>query len=672
MQCDRALSFAHDPMTPLHDRRLSPDSVLTSGSLVHYLLILSTAAVLCLPCLLTGIPPGYDSPSHVAYQYHFDQQFWNGELYPRWLVHANKGFGSPTFFIQYPLPYFITALLRGITFFPPSAYRESRELGIFCFLVIAMAGLAARFWFCKRFSPLASTLASIVYMSLPYVLACLYTRAAIGELSTFVWMPLVFAMCDSIELKTIGVLGMFVALLIVSNPLIACLCVPAIILYTLGAGALTPKVVTGHIALLSAALVLGAGISAVYVLPLVAYRHLFDASQMQANLSGFELGRYFAFLTSSDLAGQKAGVVALVGALGFALVVSQYTWHLARSRKICICMAVILCLGMLIAVPNLGPKAIRVSGLRVSGFDTPQGFSLGMVITALFTIGLGFLSYCRIAQVSTDRRNDALLVIASGAFVFMLPWSAPIWKTLPGLAVIQFPFRTGTILSVAVAGLVAAAIDDSLWNSGDIDRRPSRRVVALAILATLGAGLLAWRIDLNFRHPRTVLLDTNAYVDINYRMYVPPGYIGAFAEMLGTSPGSYHVNPTHVEDEVRANFVRGQGTASVKRVAFREFIVSVDSSGEGLLQLSQLYFPLWKIEPAHPARNTMSIDSSPEGLIEVAIPAGKQDLSVVLDRGWPERYGISVTIALLLASLALWGLFLRHGHANEDRVLSEP
>lgn len=659
-------------MMPLLNRHLSPGSLLASSPLVHYLVILFTAAVLCLPCVLTGIPPGHDAPTHVSYQVHFNQQFWNGELYPRWLVHANKGFGSPTFFIQYPLPYFITALLHGISFLPPSAYREARELGIFCFLVIAAAGFAARFWFCKRFSPLVSTLAAIVYMSFPYVLACLYTRAAIGELSTFVWMPLVFAMCDCITPKTIGVLGFFVALLIVSNPLIACLCVPAMILYTLGTGALTPRSVTGHTALLSAGLVLGAGISAVYVLPFVAYSHFFDASQMQANLSGFELGRYFVFLSSSSLAGQKLGVVVLVGALGFTLVVARYTWHLAGNRKIRICMAVVLCLGMLIAIPNLGSKVIRMSGLRVSGFDTPQGFSLGMVITALFTIGLGYLSYCRVAQKGTDSRNPALLAIATGAFVFMLPWSAPIWKAIPALEVIQFPFRSGAILSVAVAGLVAAAINDGFSNGGDIELRPSRRMVTLAILVTLVAGLLAWRIDLNFRHPRTVFLDSNDYVDINYRMYVPPDHIAAFAEMLGTSPGAYHVNPTHVEDEVHATFVRGKGTASVRRVGFREFIVSVDSSGDGLLKLSQLYFPLWKISPARPARNAMIIESSPEGLIELPIPAGKQVLSVVLDRGWPERYGITVTVASLLIACALTGLFRGRRQANADRVLSGP
>jgi hypothetical protein len=628
--------------------------------------------MLCLPCLLTGIPPGHDAPTQVSYQYHFDQQFWNGELYPRWLVHANKGFGSPTFFIQYPLPYFVTALLHDIPFSPPSASQVARELGIFCFLVIASAGFAARFWFCKRFTPLASTLAAIVYMSLPYILACLYSRAAIGELSTFVWMPLVFAMCDSIALRTIGILGFLVALLIVSNPLIACLFVPAVTLYALGTGALTPKCVAGRMALLFGALMLGAGISAVYTLPFVAYRHLFDPSQMQVHLPGFELPRYFVFLTRSNFAGDKVGIAALAGSLAFTLVVVRYAWRLAGNTKSRACMIVALCMGMLIAIPNLGPKFIQLSGLQVSGFDTPQGFSLGMVITALLTISLGFLSYCRVAQKGADRRNAALLAIASGAFVFMLPWSAPIWKAIPSLAVIQFPFRAGVILSMAVGGLVAAAADDCLSSSDDNKRQPSRRIVALALIATLGVGLVAWRIDLNFRHPRTVYLDINNYVDINYRMYVPPGRITAFAEMLGTSPESYQVNQTHVQDSVQAHFVRGQGSANVKLVSFRELMVSVDSRGDGLLQLSLLYFPLWKISSTLGAPSPMSIRSSPEGLIELPIVAGKQELSVVLYREWPERYGICMTAASLLVSLALTALLRGPRLTSPEKVVSKP
>src|SRR5258707_12995071 len=148
-------------MKPPLNRLLGPNSILASSPLVQYLLILSTAAMLCLPCLLTGIPPGHDAPTQVSYQYHFDQQFWNGELYPRWLVHANKGFGSPTFFIQYPLPYFVTALLHDTPFSPPSASQVAPGICIFCFLVIASSGFSCPLLFFKCFFSLPTSFSLI-------------------------------------------------------------------------------------------------------------------------------------------------------------------------------------------------------------------------------------------------------------------------------------------------------------------------------------------------------------------------------------------------------------------------------------------------------------------------------------------------------------------------------
>ncbi|MGB6472563.1 MAG: hypothetical protein WBF04_00635, partial [Candidatus Sulfotelmatobacter sp.] len=119
--------------------------------------IVLVAVFLCLPCLVRGIPRGYDAITHVEYQRHFSEQFWNGEHYPRWLAGENKGFGSPTFIIQYPLPYFLTALIRPLVPLAADNDREARELGILVFLLLAAAGVCARLWLGKLSSPLAAT-----------------------------------------------------------------------------------------------------------------------------------------------------------------------------------------------------------------------------------------------------------------------------------------------------------------------------------------------------------------------------------------------------------------------------------------------------------------------------------------------------------------------------------
>lgn len=65
----------------------------------------------------------------------------------------------------------------------------------------------------------------------------------------------------------------------------------------------------------------------------------------------------------------------------------------------------------------------------------------------------------------------------------------------------------------------------------------------------------------------------------------------------------------------------------------------------------------------------MTVESSAEGLIEIPVTAGKQDLNLVLERGWPERYGFVVTAASMLAVGALSWFFRVRRHANENGVL---
>ena len=72
-------------------------------------------------------------------------------------------------------------------------------------------------------------------------------------------------------------------------------------------------------------------------------------------------------------------------------------------------------------IPGLGPRLIEMTCLKTSGFDTFEGYSVRMLFTSLFTIALGLLAYCRLAEADTDRRDRVLLVVSCGAFVLRCP-----------------------------------------------------------------------------------------------------------------------------------------------------------------------------------------------------------------------------------------------------------
>ena len=632
---------------------------------LQLLVILVAAVLLCLPCLFYGLPPGTNATTHVKYQYHFSRQFWNGESYPRWLAEENKGYGSPIFLVQYPLPYFATALLRSVTSFP-SESRETRELGLFACLALAAAGLAAWFWLRKFTSPLAATLAAAIYMSLPYIVDNgVYARVALGELCTFVWMPMAFCVCESMYLRrrAVFVLGGVFALLVLSNLLAAVLFAPVLTVYAILCGKRTEPSLYRRVLLVFVAQLLGAGMAGAYLVPALAYRKIFDLHQMEGVLPGYQFGLYFLNLTSSDL-GRRV-ILAVGGAVLLAGVAAWYIWHAVADFRLRLCMALALILGTLVLIPNLGLTIVRLSGFALRPAPASD-FAATTLLGTLFTVALGFLAYCRVASSGVELRTTLLLWIAGVSFFFMLPFSAPIWKAIPGSAAIQFPFRLGGILCVAVAGLVSVAFDDGLRDPTRSGGRPSRLVITGAAIAAIAGGFWTSRTDQAFLHPRITKFDVTQDVDPMYRAYVPLPYLTAFARALGTTPDGYHVEPTPGDGTLRARLINGDCDLDLKRQSPRELFVSSDCTGEARVRIGQLYSPLWKVVTGPEGRPNPEGGVSPEGLMELTLTPGKQQLRLFFDIGSPERWGTILSGVSLFAGLI--GLVYFRGRIGGTRV----
>ncbi len=634
--------------------------LLESKRRVQILVILLVAALWCLPCLFKGLPPSTNAPTHLKYQHHFSQQFWSGEIYPRWLAEENLGYGSPVFLVQYPLPYYVTALLRPLKAFPV-ANRESRELGVFCFLALAAAGLAAWLWLSRFTRPLAATLGAVVYISLSFILQDgIYARGAIGELCTFIWMPLAFYFCESLHKDLVAVFplaGVF-ALLLVSNLLASLLFTPVLVIYAVWSSRWTQQPFFVRALPVLAAEFLGAGIAGVYLFPLLAYRRLFDVHQMEMILPGYQLGWYFLHLTSTNLA-NRIIPVSMAGAALFAGVLGWYLLRAKATRRPRLVMGSLLVLSLLSMVPNLGLAVARTSGFALQ--TLPAGdFAASMLLSLFFTAALGFLAFCRATGDTESGRESVLFFLVTASFFFMLPFSAPIWKALPGSSVVQFPFRLGGVLTVAVIGLVALAFDSCLrqpiaYRGGG----PSRLVIALATLGTVAGGFLTWRTDKAFRHPKMTEFDATRDIDPMYRAYVPLPQLFAFAKILGTAPDSYAFENAIPAAPLQPKVLQGNCDIRVNRESARQFFVAADCKSETHLRMDLLYSPLWRITPSGAASQSLSLSSTADGLTEVALRPGKQDFRLRFDLGPSARWGSLLSGVSLLLTLIGFAYFSR-------------
>jgi len=612
-----------------------------------------------------------DAVPHAQYQQDFSEQFWAGEPYPRWLMNSNKGYGSPAFLVQYPLPYWTTALIRPIVRFRPGPTRAAHELGVFCFLALAAAGLGAFAWLANRFGPLAATAGAIVYITLPYVLAIEYQEVAIGMLSASACMPWALAACDSLRMtfRSVSTLGIVLALLVMSNLISLVLFLPLMIGYAIACRETNRTSLGRCIASLFFALSIGLGVAGAYLIPFIVYRRLFDLSAFAFYSPGMQVSHNFSFLRGTSLAKPLIAVAVSSAAIINAIA----AWCVWRARKDVgrVYMLLLLASGTAMLAPGLGLTLIRASGLTATNFNIRDYFPEQMLAATLVTLALGVVSYSSLPDKAIRWQDRTLVLAAGAAFVLMLPWSAFAWKAVPKLATaIEFPHRFGAILALAVAGLFAAGAESG------VRRWPSREgvrclatVMSLALLV-IAAGALTWRADWwwvrGLRSRAAYAYDASQDVDFLYRTYVSRNRISAFAALLGTKPSTYSVERTPAV-HVNAALVQGQGTVEVISREPRAVVASFAASGNSVMRIAQLYSPLWRAVLLDQPSYVLRPQSSDEGLTELSMPPGRHCLKLFFEVGWPERWGVIMTI-LSLAVVAGGVMFERYANGRSRQT----
>jgi hypothetical protein len=247
----------------------------------------------------------------------------------------------------------------------------------------------------------------------------------------------------------------------------------------------------------------------------------------------------------------------------------------------------------------------------------------------------------------------------------MLPVSAPLWKLVSPLQSIQFPTRLGGILTVSVAGLAGLRFD-RLLREGLTSGLAQKITFAFALLCVVGSGAFAWRIDWLLAKADPIAYEPNRDIDPMYYSYVGAPQLPGFAKTLEAVANLTGDPTTSGENALRYELTRGQGNISVSRTSPRELRIHADCEGEARLRIGQLYSPLWKIRTIRGAAPAPVVGTSENGLIELPLAPGPQELQLVFDLGAPERWGNIVTITSLLFALAAYTRCLVHDRSKQQ------
>ena len=547
--------------------------------LCSILFVLTGSFLLGLPMLHYGpLVDGHDTHEHLNFTRHFSEQFWRGELYPRWLIDINHGLGSPSYFVFPPLPAYLVAILQ-----PVARVFHANAFVIAAFLPLLASGVCAFLWLHTMVNRQNAAIGAVLYMAMPYHLAIdFYRRCAIPECWAFAWMPLIlYFTAHVIAGKPRAVAGLAVAyaLMIFSHLVTLAMFFP--VPFVLAVIQSPPGKKLRSVLHVGIATALGAGVSSVYLLSALANAKYIPASRL----------------------------------------VTRDFYQVANQLL------------------NLG------KGLFVHSNDSWFRFLQEMSWTVVSMIL--FAAVCSIVALKFARpssRKTILLWIAVCGFavLMMSRLSSPLWNHFDRLhEAIQFPWRFNALLCLGSVALLATALSN-LPRDWGFARTISLSAIAVIVATWMipyGNVLWHYRVDLPPSPPneRHLISDNDGWLPA----WLPAGTDQRSSLLASQGP--------------RVRFKEASGTAQVLVWKPRQIEIQTDSAGGGWVMINQFYYPSWRAELPGQTIPLETRTALPEGLLEVKVPAGVQEIQVRIPVSRLEQIGrwLSALCTLLCIMLAL-------------------
>jgi hypothetical protein len=544
-----------------------------------YLLLIPVAALLAvLPLVARGCSCGHDFEFHLLNWLEVGSQWKQGIPLPHWEFTAAWNSGEPRFVFYPPLSWIIGALLGLVL--PWAAVPAT-----FIWLALALCGFTmhrlAREWTRDG----NACFAACFYIVNPYMLFTSFERSALGELLAAAWIPLLLLAILRPRITIPGI-ALPVTLLWLTND---------------------PAAVIGC-----------------YTLALLAAFRVIRTSRVSPS-------------TRAPLR-EAARIAAGLGA-GLALAGFYLLPAIAEQRWVRIGMTAV--------------KGTRVQDNFLFGrfggpshqaiLRTASLCSIALLLLIAILAAASYRGAWRPGESESDYRRFAILSLsllsAAGAFVLTAP-SAFLWRHLPELKYLQFPWRFNLILGAAAAALLALALSRIRL------KPPSVLILSLALPLVLGlSGDLLFRQLCNRGNDvKTLVAGFYSGNNIGPRDDYPPA--GSDSQSTGHSNPAAWIAAAPVAP-APPGIPRSYSVVLADRLHF-----DVASPVPAFLVINLRDYPAWRIAingilaPGHPHR--------PDGLIALPIPAGRSKIDIVYALTSDRIIGWLLTAFAAAVLLVVW------------------
>lgn len=161
---------------------------LKNDKVIHYIIIFLTAAIAGIPLIKLRIYGTDDGFIHILRVMGMDEILKNGVFPPYICARYCNGFGYAINLFYSPLVTYGPLLLKLFT----NHYYDS--LKIYSFFTILISGITMyKLGYELTKKREIALFSAIIYIFIPYRLECIYNRFAIGEFSSFMFLPLLFS-----------------------------------------------------------------------------------------------------------------------------------------------------------------------------------------------------------------------------------------------------------------------------------------------------------------------------------------------------------------------------------------------------------------------------------------------------------------------------------------------
>jgi uncharacterized membrane protein len=562
------------PSTSTHHRSADARAGLVAAAVSLLVSILIVA-----PFFHWGSASGHDFEFHVSSWLDVAGQWNQGIVFPRWTEWANHGFGEPRFIFYPPLSWMLAPALHLLV-------RWTYVPVLFIVLVQVFAGIAA-FVFARRLLPPGSAIfAAVVYAANPNALLIIYMRSDFAELLASAFFPLLFLSvlrltglvnhAETSKIRAVVAFALTFAAVWLSNAPAGVLATYSmVLLFAWAAWEEKSWKPLGHGA---AAMALGFGLAAFYLVPAAYEQRWVNISQVLS--AGLLPSQNFLYTMIDDPEHNLFNWIASTSAI------------------------------LLMVVTGIAALAV-----------SRQGREAGQPPAA-----------------DATKTWRVLLLVAAAATLMMLKPTAILWNLLPKLRFVQFPWRWMSILAVAFAWFVAAAISRSrqrwLWVGA--------MVILLSATGTFFVHNTWW--------------DSDDVPSLQFGMTHDQGFEGTDEY---DPVGDDHFN-LPIKAPPRATIVAAADGSPIPKAAkvlverwtAEQRVIRVETPEAVRLALRLLNYPAWRIE----LNNTIVSAQPPTDTNQmiISVPAGQSVVCVRFLRTPDRTVGLLVSLLSALIAVALW------------------